>query len=302
MQRIGRINRIGSVAKELYNYVFYPSAHGNKELKLINNSLAKIQAFHTAFGEDNQIYSTDEIVDLNLDKLFEEGLPAEEINKELQYLEFLREFRKKHPADFKRIEKLSLRSRSGRNAKQVKDKLLTNGSLVFLKSSGLNSFFYVTDMQSEELSTLQALDYFQAEKDEPRVARIEQHHTQVDKAKQTFVANLQAAITQQERVVAAGRQVTSAMAFVRRHLTMTEDAATRQQLNQLIKLIEWGTISSLAVELNRMEKIVAKNKHKREDIYLEIVEMARRYNIYFIDEENADKVDIPCIILSESFN
>lgn len=302
MQRIGRINRIGSVAKELYNYVFYPSAHGNKELKLINNSLAKIQAFHTAFGEDNQIYSTDEIVDLNLDKLFEEGLPAEEINKELQYLEFLREFRKKHPVDFKRIEKLSLRSRSGRNAKQVKDKLLTNGSLVFLKTNELNSFFYVTDTQSEELSTLQALDYFYAEKDEPRVARIEQHHTQVDKAKQTFVANLQAAITQQERVVAAGRQVTSAMAFVRRHLTMTEDLATRQQLNQLIKLIEWGTISSLAADLNRMEKIVAKNKQKREDIYLEIVEMARRYNIYFIDEENADKVDIPCIILSESFN
>lgn len=302
MQRIGRINRIGSVAKELYNYVFYPSAKGNKELKLINNSLAKIQAFHTAFGEDNQIYSTDEIVDLNLDKLFEEGLPPEEINKELQYLELLREFRKRNPIEFKRIEKLSLRSRSGREARQVNDKMLANGSLVFLKTQQLNSFYYVTDTSSEELSTLQALDFFKAEKEEKRIARIEQHHTQVDKAKQSFIANLQAAITQQERVVAAGRQVTSAMAFVRRHLGMTEDGETRRLLNQLIKLIEWGTISSLAAELNRMEKQVTKNKNKREEIYLRIVTMAKRYNIYFMEDVSANKVDIPCIILSESFN
>ncbi len=302
MQRIGRINRIGSVAKNLYNYVFYPSAKGNAQINLVNNSLAKIQAFHTAFGEDNQIYSTDEIVDLNLDKLFEEGLPAEEINKELQYLEFIREFRNKQPKEFKRIEKLSLRSRTGRDARKFGETSISNGSLVFLKTRQLNSFYYVTDSTSEELSTLQALDYFCAEKDEPRVARIEQHHAQVDKAKKTFLTNLQAAITQQEKVVASGRQVTSAMAFVRRHVSMTEDLETRRQLNQLIKLIEWGTISSIAAELNTWEKKVAKNKHLREDIFLKIVEMAKRYNIYFIDEESAEEVEIPCIILSESFN
>ena len=38
MQRIGRINRIGSVAKHIYNYVFYPSDQGDEEIKLKKTS------------------------------------------------------------------------------------------------------------------------------------------------------------------------------------------------------------------------------------------------------------------------
>lgn len=78
MQRIGRVNRIGSTAGIIYNYVFYPSEQGNKEIKLNQIALSKIQTFHTTFGEDNQIYSTDEIIDRDLDKLFQEGIKKEQ--------------------------------------------------------------------------------------------------------------------------------------------------------------------------------------------------------------------------------
>ena len=64
MQRIGRVNRIGSEGKEIYNYVFYPSREGDKVIKLKQIALSKIQTFHTTFGEDNQIYSQEEIIDL----------------------------------------------------------------------------------------------------------------------------------------------------------------------------------------------------------------------------------------------
>ena len=56
MQRIGRVNRIGSKSDTIYNYVFYPSEQGNKQIKLNQIALSKIQTFHTTFGEDNQIY------------------------------------------------------------------------------------------------------------------------------------------------------------------------------------------------------------------------------------------------------
>jgi hypothetical protein len=46
MQRIGRVNRIGSVAGVIYNYNFYPSQEGDQEIKLYNNSLVKLQGFH----------------------------------------------------------------------------------------------------------------------------------------------------------------------------------------------------------------------------------------------------------------
>jgi hypothetical protein len=52
MQRIGRVNRIGSVAGEIYNYMFYPSAEGDAQIQLYKNALIKLQGFHSAFGED----------------------------------------------------------------------------------------------------------------------------------------------------------------------------------------------------------------------------------------------------------
>ena len=85
MQRIGRVNRIGSVSKHIYNYVFYPSREGNREINLNQIALSKIQTFHSTFGEDNQIYSKEEILDRDLSKLFDEGMKRqkEECNQEL---------------------------------------------------------------------------------------------------------------------------------------------------------------------------------------------------------------------------
>jgi superfamily II DNA/RNA helicase len=58
MQRIGRVNRIGTKASSIYNYVFYPSAQGDSQIQLNKTAFMKIQAFHTAFGEDNQVFSS----------------------------------------------------------------------------------------------------------------------------------------------------------------------------------------------------------------------------------------------------
>ena len=74
MQRIGRVNRIGSKSDTIHNYVFYPSRQGNAQINLKQISLSKIQTYHTTFGEDNQIYYTEEIIDRDLDKLFNEGI------------------------------------------------------------------------------------------------------------------------------------------------------------------------------------------------------------------------------------
>ncbi len=63
MQRIGRVNRIGTKASVIYNYVFYPSTQGDAQIRLNKTAFMKIQAFHTAFGEDNQVFSTEEILD-----------------------------------------------------------------------------------------------------------------------------------------------------------------------------------------------------------------------------------------------
>ncbi len=46
MQRIGRVNRIGSLAPVIYNYAFYPSRQGDQLINLYNNAYIKLQGFH----------------------------------------------------------------------------------------------------------------------------------------------------------------------------------------------------------------------------------------------------------------
>lgn len=68
MQRIGRVNRIGSTQDKVYVYNFKPSAEGDSEIQLVQKAYTKLQSFHTLFGEDSKVYTTEEEVshyDLN---------------------------------------------------------------------------------------------------------------------------------------------------------------------------------------------------------------------------------------------
>ena len=156
MQRIGRVNRIGSKSDTIYNYVFYPSEQGNKEIKLNQIALSKIQTFHTTFGEDNQIYSTDEIIDRDLDKLFKEGIKREQEdrNQELPFFEELRSLYQQNRKEYKRIERLSLRSRTGREPREVDGVTLSGDTLVFLKTNFRKIFYLANDEETRELSVL----------------------------------------------------------------------------------------------------------------------------------------------------
>lgn len=60
MQRIGRVNRIGSTQDKVYVYNFKPSAEGDAEIQLVQKAYTKLQSFHTLFGEDSKIFTADE--------------------------------------------------------------------------------------------------------------------------------------------------------------------------------------------------------------------------------------------------
>jgi Superfamily II DNA and RNA helicases len=302
MQRIGRVNRIGSIAPFIYNYVFYPSAQGNNEIHLVKNSLAKIQAFHTAFGEDNQIYSTDEIIDLNLDKLFEASIEKEEVNKELLILEELKKLKDLNPKEFRRIKELNLRCRTGRIFRTVNDTLLHNASLVFLKTKERNNFYLVNETETCELSSLVALEYFYAEKEEPAVTRIEQHNDQVLRAKRKFESDIQLAFNQPSEAKASGQQVRGAVNFINRFKPTIDNPEKVILLEHLIKLVEWGTLTNLAIDINKMIKQIEKGLITREEAFERTIAMAQKYDSYYIDESKEVELELPVIILSESFN
>lgn len=93
MQRIGRVNRIGSSEPYVYVYNFMPSAQGDRQIQLVEKAHIKLQSFHTLFGEDSKVFTEDETVehyDLN-DIVNGEESPYE------QYIHQLKEYREANP-------------------------------------------------------------------------------------------------------------------------------------------------------------------------------------------------------------
>ena len=312
MQRIGRVNRIGSTAGIIYNYVFYPSRQGNKEIKLNQIALSKIQTFHTTFGEDNQIYSTEEIIDRDLDKLFKESIKREQEdrNLELPFYEELRALYQQNRKEYKRIERLSLRSRTGREPRSVEGVTLAGDSLVFLKTNFRKLFYLVNDQQTRELSVLDALHYFKATPDEKAVPRFPQHHEHVEKALKEFNKTKEQELheekSNQNQRSNLGAQVTTAVSLLNSMLPHIDDGDTRLKIIQLKELAERGTITYIAKRLQRIQKDLqrqggSKAKLTFEDALKQVLEMANKYNTYYRESQHAEEESAAVIILSESF-
>ena len=312
MQRIGRVNRIGSKSDTIYNYVFYPSRQGNKEIKLNQIALSKIQTFHTTFGEDNQIYSTEEIIDRDLDKLFQEGIKQEQEdrNLELPYYEELRSLYQQNRREYKRIERLSLRSRTGREPREIEGEKLSEDTLVFLKTNFRKIFYLVSDEQTKELSVLDAFKYFKATPEEKAVERISQHHDHVEKAVQKFKASKEEELHEEESNQSQrsnlGAQVTTAISLINSMMPHVDDGDTRLKLVQLKELTERGTITYIAKRLQRIQKDLqrqgsSKAKMTFEDALKQVLEMANHYSAYYRESQKAEEESDATIILSESF-
>jgi len=309
MQRIGRVNRIGSTSKHIYNYVFYPSREGNKEINLNSIALSKIQTFQTTYGEDNQIYSTEEILDPTLDRLFDEGIKAEneDRNLELPFYEELRDLFVNNRKEYNRIAKISLRSRTGRDTKICDGVKLCNDTLVFLQTNFRKVFYRASDISAEELSNIEAMNYIKASPEEPKVERIANHHQHVDKAIEMFNKAMISEIEQADFTATdqgnLGAQVTTASNLLTTFLTVIDDEDIRLKVCHLKALVEQGVITSIAMKLQRMARLLTAGRLHREEALSQVIAMANKYEPYYQSDSHRKNTEesVPEIILSESF-
>ena len=311
MQRIGRVNRIGSSSKHIYNYVFYPSREGNREINLNQIVLSKIQTFHSTFGEDNQIYSQEEIVERDLSKLFDEAINEQkkDTNKEIPFYEELRTLFKTNRREYNRIEKLSLRSRTGRASRTVEGVTLAGDTLVFLKTNFRKVFFLVSE-NAESISVLEALNYFKANKEEQAVPRIENHHKHVEMALQKFRAMRDLEAQKQDAPAESGRslgrQTATSLMLLTNFMREIDEEDLHLKVAQLKKLVERGVITNVSQRLQNIHdslKKTGKTRMTHDQALSEIIEMAKKYARYYVAEEALlDEQETEAeIILSETF-
>ncbi len=299
MQRIGRVNRIGTKADAIYNYVFYPSAQGDSQIQLNKTAYMKIQAFHTAFGEDNQVYSEDEILDEV--KLFNDTAIAEDENKKLIYLHILRDFRRDNRAWFDTIKKLPLKSRTGRDSIALNKPQLQYGTAVFLKTEQKFEFYWVDkDNQPIEIPPVEAFGIFEADKEEVPAKLIETHQQQVTTAKKHFETaeqNIAATVASPEALGVVAMRAKKYISELMKHPLPSENQ--KNTMKKMVYLIDQGKYTNLPSDVDRMQK----KKPAITEALANLDSLALRYRVEEATQDNERRVHATAseIIISESF-
>ena len=302
MQRIGRVNRIGSVAKYIYNYMFYPSDPGNKEIKLYENALAKLQGFHSAFGEDVKIYSKDEIVQQF--KMFDSSV-KDSMDERLALLREVREVYNNDRELYDKVKQLPLKSRVARNIGKHTDK-----SIVFVSSDVKTEFYLVTDKKIAPLDFLEAVKYLKASPEEQAAPFLpdSKNYTHVDKAlRQYAVEYVEAADTSSINRSDLDNTSKTAINFLRKFMQVFSDSQSKVQCNILTSYINNGTYTQLPRCLRDLSKPYKGDKAlmKQDEAKLkhEIAALVDEYQTMSKEkqEATASKTADPQIIISETF-
>ncbi|MCH5347599.1 MAG: DEAD/DEAH box helicase family protein [Muribaculaceae bacterium] len=301
MQRIGRVNRIGSVADNIYNYMFYPSPDGDKQIQLYKNALIKLQGFHSAFGEDAQIYSREEIVkDFNL---FDSNV-KDIVDKKIALLRELRHLYNTNREWYHRIKNLPLKSRV------MRDTGKHSGSTVVFVSSKLKTEFYLVNGDRDPLAMdfLSAVGYLKAKPDEEAIPfnNADEHYSQVNRAVNLFNRDLQAQ-TDVDSIKNANLDKTAQTAdkFLRTIEQNCEDEALKRDCGILRGYIKEGTYARLPRALKTISQEYkndrAKIKAHARILAHRIGDLVEEYHHDSATDSSKVDAGTPSIIISETF-
>ena len=301
MQRIGRVNRIGSVAPCIYNYMFYPSQQGDKEIKLYKNALVKLQGFHSAFGEDAQIYSKEEIV--KEFKMFDNHI-KDSIDQKIALLREVRELYHTNRELYHKIKALPMKSRVMRDNGKHSGK-----SIIFVSSSVKTEFYLATPKGVEVIDFLDAVKYLKAKPEEmPAPFKNEElHYKHVNSALTRYTTEyVEAADTSSINRTDLDKTSLEANKFLRTIKQLASDNELKSQCDVLMGYINEGIYAQLPRYLKNLSREYKNDRAKlKQDEYklqAEINGLLQEYQT-MNKEQRHDAQDIsnPQIINSETF-
>lgn len=168
VQRVGRINRINiKVFDELYIYNFFPTATGEKEVRIKQIATLKKTMINYILGEDTKVLTPDE----ELDSFYKEQYKAaaktqEEKSWDVEYLNLINSIKSGRKDILDEALKIPLRTRVRRTVKKARE-----GALVFGKKGSEYTFkLGISPQESMTLTSEEAIKLFDAalyEKPEP---------------------------------------------------------------------------------------------------------------------------------------
>lgn len=270
MQRVGRINRVGSEYDEIYVFNFFPTAATSKHLPLKDRIIEKLQAFHDTLGEDYKYLSDEE--EVSSQKLFQDlnkdlSEDEEGSNPELAYLAVIRQIRDNDTALFEKIKRLPKKAKTGKYADKVKDE----ATLSFIRKGYMKTFFITGENDTKQIFFMDAVGYLKCEPDEECISVGKNYFEHYDANNEAFDISLT-----EEEVITTGRTAVGAndqkMIRYLRALLTTIKTFTDEQEEKLKRMIEvWENGDVPAADTKNILKSI-KNVEDGVEAYYKIVE------------------------------
>lgn len=290
IQRLGRINRIGTKAQFIYNYNFYPSEHGDNRINLRQKSLVKLQSSHSTFGEDNKIYTLDEIIDQF--RMFEEKDEDKDLRTE--YLEWLRKYREQNEEHFNAIRKMPLKVRCIRKATENKS------SIAFVKNGEYKNIYLYYEGKSFAIPFEKAVKIFEAQKTEEGILPVpDLHYKQINNILEQFERDM----TTPEMIggnedkldVRSNKALNDLNNWLANQILSSPEAI--EAGTNLLPLLKHGTYTNLTNEVYKL-----RNETNHIKLETELIKLSKKYTSKI---KRLDKKDVkplqPKIIISETF-
>lgn len=269
MQRVGRINRVGTEFERIYVFNFFPTAQSKKQMPLEERILEKLQAFHDTLGEDYKYLSDEE--EVSSQKLFSDlnsDLDAEEqsTNPELEYLNIIRKIRDDDPKLFSMIKQLPKKAKAGKYG-NVKD----NSTITFIRKGALKSFFISDGGEGLQLSFMQAIALIKAEPDDKKIGvagDFYKHFSQNDAAFDKMLTAEEEVSTEMVMVAGNDAKIIRLLKAIKSEPRLTDDQ--EEKIDQMISLWENGEIPAKV-----SKDVLKKNKLVTDvlELYYEILKL-----------------------------
>ena len=257
MQRVGRINRVGTEYDRIYVFNFFPTAQSKKQMPLEERILEKLQAFHDTLGEDFKYLSDDE--EVSSKKLFSDltsDLDGEEesTNPDLAYLAIIRQIRDNDPKLFSMIKRLPKKAKAGKSSEKVSE----DSTVTFIRQGALKTFFVSSEAETKQLSFMQAIDLIKAEPDDAKVSVSSKFYEHFDSNSTAFDQMLVAEEeVSTEKVMVAGNdaKIIRLLKAMKTEPRLTDDQ--EQTIEKLIMLWENGEIpAKVSKDVMKKSKVV----------------------------------------------
>ncbi len=280
MQRVGRINRVGTEHERIYVFNFFPTAQSEKQVPLEERILEKLQAFHDTLGEDIKYLSDDE--EISSKKLFNDlnknlDEDEESTNPELAYLGVIRKVRDNDPQLFNQLKRLPRKAKTGEKSTLV-DMPSTIG---FIRKGSLKTFFISNREETKQLTFMEAIKFIEAEPDDKKLSvgyDYYEHYKRNSEAFDEMLLEDEIVSLEKPKLTGNDAQIVRILKAMKNEPRMTED-----QLEKIDILINRWESGDMPAKLTK--DVIKKSKTVSDtlELYFEIMEIVP--SVYFESKE-----------------